>query len=580
MKLLRYIYVILALTPLLMSCSQEEEPANAAQGVNLRIRFTQPAPTSRATLLDPDNTNSVMTEWEQYVDGQKLYHLFILLLNSDGNMVAYRDIHKDGGGDYTNNDANYKNNLISDDGQEAEVNFVYNHPLAITNAHGTVEQLKQGKYTLIVVANYSGIGADGKTYGGNSDVNGYISAIETAFGTNRTAPLTAGTDFSNLLNYKIAAGNDFVCPQEPQMLTLMKEITLSPGDNTISGELIRTYSRIRIEAENHSNYVLTLSNLSFSTNFAQKEAYLFENNANRYTGITKGQPNVTSPEAITQFTATSATIEANGSSKAIFDAYILESKDEANRYSYTLTAEYVGHYYPSYRLDDLTPVTSIEDNGRYVIQSYKKKYNFITKGTNEVELTNSSSISNVQTLIANNDQTHVWYFESTGTADQYYICSALYPYYYIGNVERDKKITLSGSPIAYNVSQRSGTQTNQFSFESQQGLNDSYQFRYLNTYDYDESIQKIAGWSYNRNDDGDFFSLYKLDQTNETPVKANKTCIISTIDPNTAEVTLLTNIRRNDFIRSYIKVTYVDQLQDFTFEVKPWVKKNEDITFN
>ena len=62
MKLLRYIYVILALTPLLMSCSQEEEPANAAQGVNLRIRFTQPAPTSRATLLDPDNTNSVMTE--------------------------------------------------------------------------------------------------------------------------------------------------------------------------------------------------------------------------------------------------------------------------------------------------------------------------------------------------------------------------------------------------------------------------------------------------------------------------------------------------------------------------------------
>lgn len=82
------------------------------------------------------------------------------------------------------------------------------------------------------------------------------------------------------------------------------------------------------------------------------------------------------------------------------------------------------------------------------------------------------------------------------------------------------------------------------------------------------------------NDNGDFFSLYKLDQTNETPVKADKTCIISTIDPNTAEVTLLTNIRRNDFIRSYIKVTYVDQLQDFTFEVKPWVKKNEDITFN
>ena len=568
MKLLRYIYVILALTPLLMSCSQEEEPANAAQGVNLRIRFTQPAPTSRATLLDPDNTNSVMTEWEQYVDGQKLYHLFILLLNSDGNMVAYRDIHKAGGGDYTNNDANYKNNLISDDGQEAEVNFVYNHPLAITKAHGTVEQLKQGKYTLIVVANYSGIGADGKTYGGNSDVNGYISAIETAFGTNRTAPLTAGTDFSNLLNYKIAAGDDFVCPQEPQMLTLMKEITLSPGDNTISGELIRTYSRIRIEAENHSNYVLTLSNLSFSTNFAQKEAYLFENNANRYTGITKGQPNVTSPEAITQFTATSATIEANGSSKAIFDAYILESKDEANRYSYTLTAGY-GKTHESFELttgNRISTIDGLKDGGFYMVQGARNNtgdayFTWIDKGNNYIEL---EKISLDKIFTARNRKAYIWLLEKNGE-NQYFIKSE--SGYYVGNTTKNGNTPFNSyDKTAYYIFSNGSTTPTGIAMKS------SISSLYLNSY---EAQFKVAGWDYDGGCNYYFYELIKKTFTDIT-----KTCEISTIDPVTSEVTPLTNIRRNDFIRSYITVTYVDQLQDFTFEVKPWVKKNEDITFN
>ena len=364
---LRTIYHLLAIIPaaLLMTCCQNDvqDEKKTAGFANLTIAVNSPSiriDSRSVSLSDPDGNADDMSEWDKYVDGRKLYRVTLFLINKKTNtIVGYRD-SKDGS----------ENGItIAEDGKTATASFQYMDP-----KHGDIEILKHGEYRMVIIANYSKVSADNDggtnmTYAGNAGVIGNINSIKNSF-LEETGLSTTNTNYQNLFNTKISAGNDYVCPQQPQVLTLVKDLQLQTGDNSVSAELVRTYSRIRIEAANHSEEELSITNLQFSTNFAQKEAYIFDdpdNSGRKYSITAKGAPTVGSTNAIIPFNGTVkiphiAQTESNR--KAVFDAYILESKDETNRYTYTITAGYkdIPNKTATFELRDIHPTTgNVED---------------------------------------------------------------------------------------------------------------------------------------------------------------------------------------------------------------------------
>ncbi len=333
---LRTIYHLPAiiLTALLLTCCQNDvqDEKETADFANLTIAVSSPSisvDSRNVSLVDPDGDTDDMSDWDKYVDGRKLYRVTLLLINKKTNtIVGYRD----------SNDGSNSGITIAADGKTAKASFEYLHP-----KHGSIEELEHGEYRMVIVANYSDIEAN--SYAGNTGIMGNIDNIKSSF-SEESGLSTANADFQNLLDAKISAGSDYVCPQQPQMLTLVKDLQLQTGDNSVSAELVRTYSRIRIEAANHSEEELSITNLQFSTNFAQKAAYIFDDpddSDRKYSITTKGAPAVNSTNAIIPFNGTVkiphiAHTESNR--KAVFDAYILESKDETNHYTYTITAGY------------------------------------------------------------------------------------------------------------------------------------------------------------------------------------------------------------------------------------------------
>lgn len=363
---LRTIYHLLATitAALLLTCCQndvqdeKETPAFA----NLTIAVNSPSVSvdSRSVSLgDPDGNADDMSEWNKYVDGRKLYRVTLLLINKKTNtIVGYRDSEDGSDGGIT----------IAADGKTATASFEYMNP-----KHGKIEILEHGEYRMVIVANYSDINAvnDAGTtnmYAGNTSVKESIDYIKNNFSTDYGLS-TSSTDFQNLYNTKISSNSDYVCPQQPQVLTLVKDLQLQTGDNSVSAELVRTYSRIRIEVANHSEEELNISNLRFSTNFAQKEAYIFDDpddSGRKYSITDKGAPTVSSTSAIIPFNGT-VTIphiaHTESNQKAVFDAYILESKDETNNYTYSIKAQYkdIGSKTSTLALRTIHPTTGKTD---------------------------------------------------------------------------------------------------------------------------------------------------------------------------------------------------------------------------
>lgn len=172
---------------------------------------------------------------------------------------------------------------------QAQISFLYDHPLH-TNNGNSFERLQRGTYKLLAVANYSSVNGtkfDGQpddvaSYKGLGDgtfdtyVDGIISEFKDNQNSGTEKTFASYEDYSNLVNYVLkSSSSSFICPAMPQPLTLAKEIELSPGTNNVSGELLRTFSRIRLTVENMSNVDLTLHSLSFSSNTTKDQTYLF-----------------------------------------------------------------------------------------------------------------------------------------------------------------------------------------------------------------------------------------------------------------------------------------------------------------
>ena len=599
MKFRRTSIILPVVLSLLCACQRETVPGQNPEAASLCLDLSVPGLRieSKGNVDDPfaDNISS-WTDWEKVVDGRMMYRLTVFLIEKDTDyLVAYRDIYvgspdlKDAAssegpnGWYDGSSVNVSLNTST----QAQISFLYDHPLH-TSSGSSFERLQRGEYKLLAVANYSsvnGTGFDGQPSGvasykglGNGTFDTYVDGIISEFKDNQKngteKAFASYANYSNLVNYVLkSSSSSFICPAMPQPLTLAKEIELSPGMNTVSGELLRTFSRIRLSVENMSNVDLTLHSLSFSSNTTKDQTYLFSlpDSLDRvYSVGTKKAPVVSSTDAIVRFTGSTVIddLASGNNTKTIFDAYILESRDLSNNYTYTLDLEYVGESaVPQYEKTStvISEVASLTDNGLYLFQNQNKEYRFLiassdylqTVDIEPADLPTPLDESMVMKLIAVN-------------SDQYYIQTQYGgTTYYLGTPEYNTNIPMIPDQSSATVF-TAGTANGNLTFKSNSGSG-----YYINVYG--EKQYLVGGW--HQAGVGSQFKLYVVKQAMKAP-KYSDPIVLSTIDPVTSVVSPVNTIRRNDFINVLISVSYNKDLGDFEFEVKDWNEVSGSIEFN
>ena len=268
-----------------------EEPAYTDTPVtqaSLTIEMALPVEVAQTKSIanDPRNSSNTWSEWDKYTDGTLLYNLTLFVVNADGKLVGYRQIHQ-GSQDVDQLNGFYDGDVVNtgaSNGTAVKITFPQSDPL-----HGNVELLGAGNYTLIAVANhaavtsgeksYAGLGKaaeDGtQNYNGGGDFNQIVSGIISSFTAANGLPGFNAGNYPSFFNYRLNAGADRVCRLNPQPLVMIRKVTLGEGNNTVQGELSRTFARIRLEVNNRSeNTILDISDLEFISSFASQSAYL------------------------------------------------------------------------------------------------------------------------------------------------------------------------------------------------------------------------------------------------------------------------------------------------------------------
>ena len=610
---LRRTYIILSIAlpfvlSLLGACQREIVLGQTSEAASLCLDLSVPGLRieSKGNADDPfANDISSWTDWEKVVDGRMMYRLTVFLIEKDTDyLVAYRDIYysTDSGSDVTAPSAlqgpnGWYNGTSVDvklsSSTQAQISFLYDNPLHTATDGSSFERLQRGTYKLLAVANYSSVNGtkfNGQPSGvasykglGNGTFDTYVDGIIDEFEDNQKAgkekTFASYANSSNLVNYVLtSSSSSFICPAMPQPLTLAKEIELSPGMNTVSGELLRTFSRIRLTVENMSNVDLTLHSLSFSSNTTKDQTYLFSlpENPDRVYSIgtaTSGAPLVSSTDAIVPFTGLTEIddLASGNNTKTIFDAYVLESRDLSNSYTYTLDLEYKGEAsIPQYEKTSkaISTVAELAADGNYLFQNQKNQYRFLIAGTPYLQ-TIDVELNDLPTPL---DESMVMKLIRVGS-DQYYIQTQYAgTTYYLGTPGRNTNIPMIPNQSSATVF-TAGTANGNLTFLS--NTTNSSGYDYINVHGGDQD--KVMGWG--QNDGGSQFKLYEVKQVMKAP-KYSDPIVLSTIDPVTSVVSPVNTIKRNDFINVLVSVSYNKDFGEFEFEVKPWNEVSGSIEFN
>ena len=604
---------------LLCACQREDCSGEVSEAASLCLDLSVPGLRieSKGNVDDPFAGDiSSWTDWDKVVDGRMMYRLTVFLIEKDTDyLVAYRDIYYRTylGSDVTApsapqgpngwyNGSSVDVNLSSS--TQAQISFLYDNPLHTATDGSSFERLHRGTYKLLAVANYSSVNetkfngqpdgvASYKGLGNGSfdtSVDGVIAEFKTAQNSGTKKKFADYTHYSSLVNYVLTSSSSFICPAMPQPLTLVKEIELHPGTNTVSGELLRTFSRIRLTVENLSNVDLTVRSLSFSDNTTKDQTYLFslpENPDRVYTIGTAGAPAVSSSDAIMPFTGSTVIddLASGNNTKTLFDAYILESRGATGDYTYTLDLEYVGEAAVAQyekTSEVISTVDKLANDGFYLFQNQNNQYRFLIASSDylqtvDVELAEFLDEAMVMKLIP---------FDSNGNAlGTETINSVPYPKYiiqtqyggttyYLGTPGRSTNIPMvpnHSSAIVFTVrDDRGGNLTFLSNTNNENGNRD-----FINVHG---GLQdKVMGW--NDNDGGSQFKLYVVNEELKAP-KYTDRIVLSTIDPVTSIVSPVNTIKRNDFINVLISVSYNKDFGEFEFKVDDWNKVSGSIEFN
>lgn len=502
------LYVLCAML-LVGGCTELAPEAGMGQGTSLTLMLRNgEARLETRGVQDLDDDGQV-SPLEEVVDGRRMYRLAVYLV-SDGTVVASEVLE--------DNDPRF-----GAGNAEATVSF---------------DNLDYSKpYQLYAVANYGEY---------DSQTSGHLSAITDVTGDMQVA----------------SSATSALCPKAtPYPLTLKKEIALQPGTNFESGELVRTYARVRINIRNQSKADLQVTKLSLADRFTQSTAPLFGEG-----GTANATPSVTSGDAVTPFVKDMIIPgigEGNSVTEStIFDAYMLESN--GGRYQYTLGLKYDGGVSETvYTVDGnyITNPNSVVDGGLYVVYSTNASRYLYDNGSNNLSLTSSYSTGGEL------NHNCVWRFIKVNGNNNYRIESMGRSGYYIRS---------------------SAVKNNAVPMTSTAGDNDYFTLSQSSSYMYMKSTSSNYYLAVNNNGpvgassgNSRRFRLYRVNATTVNSDVAHEAAIpITTIDKETGESVPMQKLSRNDFVNILVNVSYNDKSGDVEFEVSDWNEVEGDVTFD
>ena len=506
---------------LCIACQQDDILSDVShRGTSLTVTFRAPSHSTRG-IQDLDDDGNV-TEAELMRDGQKMYRVSVYLV-SGGVVERHQQL------EYAQ---------LNDDKTEATVTF---------------DQLDYTKaYQLYAVANHGDYTATGVS------LKGYLSDLPDNQSPQSVTLSTGSTDY--------------ICDKaKVYPLTLQKEIDLNPGANTVSGELVRTFARVRINVRNQStSNDLQLTSLTFPA-MAQASANIFAPAAS-----TNYAPVPTSAYAITPFEANmnlAKVTDGNVTEETIFDAYILEGT--GGTYSFNLGLRYVDQVASEgYTTDEVavTKQNEIEANAMYILyqQNGTNAGYVYANGTENLMWGNSYKDSEGKI-----DPNYVWRFEYVADG-RYALASMGSSGYYIksAGISSASQIPLTNDNAMLNHFLTVGKSGNKLTFKTSSS---SWTGAAYYLYNYGGN----AVWAYSSGSD---YILYKVTYQggSSSTVKAESTPTIpiNIIDNRTGVASPLTSIKRNDFIEITVNASFNEQQGAIGFNTTNWQEGGGDVTFN
>lgn len=499
---------VLCVMLLMGGCAELAPETDVEQGTSLTLMLRNGDIRLEKTrgVEDLDDDGEV-SQLEEVVDGRRMYRLAVFLV-SDGTVVASEVLEA--------GDSRFS--------------------LGCTEATVSFNQLDYSRnYQLYAVANYGEY--DASTAGHLADIADVTERIS------------------------IASSSSGLCAKgTPYPLSLKKDIVLKPGVNTVSGELVRTYARIRINIRNQSRSDLEITKLQFAGKFTQSTADLFDEG-----GVADVMPSVTSDDAVTPFvqnTVVPGIGEDNSVAEAtVFDAYMLESN--GGTYQYTLGVKYGGGVSETvYTVDGnyITNPNSVVDGGLYVVYSTNARRYLYDNGSNNLSITSSYSTGDEL------NHNCVWRFIKVSDND-YRIESMGRSGYYI----RSSAVKNNAVPMTSTAGENDYfTLSQSGSYMHMRSTSGSY---YLAA-NINSPIGASTGSSRR-------FRLYRVNATTVNSDVTHEAAIpITTIDKETGENVPMQKLSRNDFVNILVNVSYNDKSGDVEFEVSDWNEVEGDVTFD
>ena len=508
----------------------------------------------------------------------------------------------------------------ADKADAAKISFIYNYPLhhKSTDAASSLEQLKRGRYRFVSIANWApernndvspaikGIEFDGHPAGiskftglgsntaGVTPVADIVESIKSEFMESVEAGVSkAFTDYAkhDALRYFIlnADKTNFSCYPMPMPLVMVQDLYLAPGLNSKILTLNRCYARVRMTVVNNSERELKINGLTFSDNFTKTKTFLFNDPkedaqeaadpsfikrvydldqieakdfATGKTAVQRGAPVATNSNLLCSFPASGCTVEglAGNNSAVVFDGYVLENRYDDSNLQYKLNLEYEGVVGTAYTLSSTT--ASAPGNGYYLISTSNNASGYYLMWKDALAGAPATKVweysgGNLASLGDYIPESLVWELYRSKT--NYTIGTAGDTKYYMANPSYDD-VTLGTSTNNSNI--------NTFTFSRFSSKERNYR------------IQSNGSNSlYLRNNDGTLLgdsksnatTFYLFPVTRKEGSRVYSTpANLTRIDPETAVVSDVHTIARNDFINIVVTVSYNENSGEFMFEVKDW----------
>ena len=489
---------------ILGGCSNVEDKHCDIFGTSLEIKIS-----SIDGMLETNAADDTQTDLEEIIDGRRMYRLAVYLV-SDNTVIASTVLE--------NGDPRFRNG-----NNEAVVSF------------DNLDYSKQ--YILYAVANYGDY---------NSETQGHLRSLDNI-----------------LANLRVnSSSTSYLCPiTTPYPLSLKQVVTLQPGTNTISGELVRTFARLRINLRNQSSKQLKLSNLKFADKFTQSSADLFTPG-----GTANVSPVATSSDALVPF-ENNMLIDGMSSSgnvveTTIFDSYMLESN--GGKYEFSMKLQYEGNTEITYEVNT-TPIynpSEIVDGGLYIIYCPNSKKYLYANGTSNVKAGNSYLSSGEL------NHNYVWRFTRV-SGNNYRIESMGISGYYI-NAPGMKN---NNVPLTSNVNNNNYFNISEYSYYNALLLKANSTNYYLSV-----SSNNAVGASSGSNRR---MQLLRVETNLEAGSLTHEATVpIKIVDKITGEALPIEKISRNDFLNILLNVTYNDKKGQIEFGVSDWDNLGGDITFD